>query len=100
MSIYHDAVDHFGEVTQVLKAAEAHARYASELSRRVVSMMLGEKPRNGNDLASERAECEIAEKMMDIILRDLGGAKAEWKRRKISNLSAIISNNKQQESST
>ena len=97
MSIYHDAVDHFGEATQVLKAAEAHARYAAELSRRAVSMMRGEKPGNGNALATERAECEISEKIMDIILRDLGGAKTEWKRRKIMNLSAIITNNKQQE---
>ena len=96
MSIYHDAVDHFGEATQVLKASEAHARYAAELSRYVVSILRG-KTKGGNDLAEVRAECEISEKIMDIILHDLGGAKTEWKRRKISNLSAIIANNKQQE---
>ena len=90
MSIYREAIDHYGVALQILKAAEEHAEYAAELSQYGISLLQGKVPKNANSLAEERADCEIMEKQMDIVLRDLNGAKSSWKLKKLARLSRVI----------
>ena len=90
MSIYHRIIGHFGVPLQILKAAEEHAEYSARLTKYAISLMLGQKPKNGYELAEERAACEIMEKQMDIILVDLNGAKQEWKRKKLDKMAKMI----------
>jgi hypothetical protein len=92
MTIYHKAISRFGPALQILKAAEEHAEYAAELAQYGIALLQDAKPKNAYQLAEERADCEIMEKQMDIILSNLNGAKNEWKRSKLDRLSKMITN--------
>ena len=90
MSVYHDAINHYGSTLQILKAAEKHAEYAAELTQYGLALLQGKRPKNANQLAEERADCEIMDRQMNIIFADSNGAKTEWKRRKLERLSKMI----------
>lgn len=90
MSLYQDAIIHYGHAHQILQAAQEHAELAAQLTKYGQSLIRNEKPMNGFEVASERADCEIMDKQLDIMLHHLNGAKVQQKQYKLSRLSARI----------
>ena len=86
MSIYSNAIAHYGEAHQVFQAAQEHAELAAQLNKFAQALIRGEKPMNGFEVASERADCEIMDKQLDIILLDLISAKVQQKQYKLKRL--------------
>jgi hypothetical protein len=90
MSIYSDTIDHYGPSLQLIKAGEEMAEFAAELIHYGIDMQLGQKPKNGHDLAEEWADVEIMLKQVEIILYHLKGDKHQEKKRKLDRLHDMI----------
>lgn len=93
MSLYQDAIIHYGHAHQILQAAQELSEAAAQLTKYGQALIRGEKPANGFEVASELADVEIMQKQLDIMLHHLNGAKVQQKQFKLKRLSMRITRN-------
>ncbi|NTW98350.1 MAG: hypothetical protein HGB35_00120 [Geobacteraceae bacterium] len=91
MSIYNDAINHFGTDSQLLKCAEELNEMAAEIIGFVTRKMAGGDP-HPHKIMCEKADVEITLKQVGIIFSNYSNICSKEKRFKLNRLAERINN--------